>query len=215
MTFFGDDEINEVKREEKAKEEETFAYEYAIDQASLNAYLSIDGKKVYCSLTNFYYNSDTNKLLEIGNTYSKSRIAWMYNKYEKLSHFCPKEYEDIASYYIVSDLVDIGLNNSHAYGLVDFSEILNKSIKDKNYSKSAASKISVLLINADLAKGECAAKAVEYYIMSGKTPGNAKYVIETAVPFINQNIIAIQDNLVDFANTFESKENTQSSMGIH
>ena len=54
-----------------AKEEE-FALAHAIfGYASTNAYVNVDGKKVYCNLTDFCYDKESDSLYEIGKSYSE------------------------------------------------------------------------------------------------------------------------------------------------
>ena len=181
----------------KTTRDRKFAYELAVKQLSRSGYLNINGKRVYCSLTNFYYDSVNNKIIEVGKMYDESFMIMGYRMCDKFIGYCPQKYEDYALYYIITDILNVGPKKECESRRTpkDFSERLNEIfVKDKK-TESEVSDVMRMLINLESGYDpyECAKDAIEYFYSDPTIYiGGAEYCIDHAVSVVNQNILDMQ-----------------------
>ena len=182
------------------KEKVRSALTYAIECASFDAYIDIDGKTVYCSLTNFYYDSKNDKLLEVGNTYRDFIIYYkLYLNNVKID-IPSSQVETLYNFCTAMDLLKTGSGTGTP--IVDFSTYLKSvvpALQDQFPSESKEYDIAKILIDSDLGKKEAVHKAIDYCKTINYGIDTITQTIEDSTPWIT-NLDSLKDNLIEYSN---------------
>ena len=164
-----------------------------------NAYMENNGAKLYCSLTNFYYDAKNNKLLELGKSLSEDRAYNCLEMYDRKTYIMeiPTAIAELMySHELVANCLQTSFSPSaqvrdygyFTYGIMEG----NKELFPEESEKFA---LADLLIRADRGDKEALKRIIDY---SKITNGNANNSVANIMPWI-KNLDSLRSKMMDYA----------------
>ena len=184
--------------------EEEFALLYAIINAGLTAYVNVDNRREYCSLTDYYYDSKNKKLLEVGKTYQD--LAAYGRAYNPLTGYKDTLSEDhIKKMYSVNLATGLLASGFGEAPIKDFSRLVEMIVDGNNTRFPDESKeidIADILLRVDAGDTDALKEAIDYYKLIRKNyPQYNGAPIDVGIRgcFLGSDVETFTEELVEYA----------------